>query len=392
MLDSRDPSILAGRVTGAPVSSPSVERLSVLLVGKGPPETGGIPAFLAALQTSALAELADVRFLNLSRGGTRVGGRATIINVVRTALDAADVFRAARTADVVHIHSALAPGVTLVRASALAASARLAGARVVVHAHGGLIQLWLQGRTRRLLASVGLRAADRVVAVSRGAQEALTPSVARGVVLIENGVDVNRFSPAEERERHARSDLPVVAFVGLLTPRKGLLDLFEASSSLIARGRLHRLVVAGGEPDEGGDAAEAVRARAPAHAELVGTLTSEGVVELLRSTDVFCLPSWWEAMPLSLLEAMACGIPVVATAVGDVPRLISHGESGFLVPAKDATALAEALDMLLSAPELRREIGRAGRQRVTASYGLEGTIAGIAATYREVSRKPAPPA
>lgn len=356
----------------------------MLLVGKGPPETGGIPAFLAALQTSALAEVTDLRFLNLSRGGTRVGGRATAINVVRTARDAVDVFRAARTADVVHIHSALAPGVTLVRASALAAAARLAGARVVVHAHGGLIQLWLHGWIRRLVARVALRSANRVVAVSRGAQAALTPSVGRGVVLIENGVDVDRFCPAQRGE-DVRSDPPVVAFVGLLTPRKGLLDLFEASSSLVARGRLHRLVVAGGEPDEGGDAAEEVRARAPAHAELVGTLTPEGVVELLRSSDVFCLPSWWEAMPLSLLEAMACAVPVVATAVGDVPHLISHGESGLLVPPKHATALGDALDTLLSKPELRREIGRAGRQRVTISYDLERTIAAIAATYREVS-------
>src|SRR6476619_3497399 len=104
----------------------------ILLVGKGPPAQDGIATFLAGL-LSSMGEGHEVRLLNLTRTGERAGGRLTWSNLSRTVSDTARVWRGSGWADVVHVHSALAPHVTMVRAGLLAAVARLRRARVIVH-------------------------------------------------------------------------------------------------------------------------------------------------------------------------------------------------------------------------------------------------------------------
>src|SRR5680860_836689 len=130
-------------------AGPGNRTLRILLVGKGFPDRGGIPTFLDTLLGSALAELNDVTFLNVAHSGTPQGGQATAANLVRTARDAAAVWRAARGRDVVHIHSALVPSVTAVRAGLLAAAARSRGCAVVLPVHGGKLDLWLTKPARR---------------------------------------------------------------------------------------------------------------------------------------------------------------------------------------------------------------------------------------------------
>src|SRR5215212_10023149 len=102
----------------------------VLLVGKGAPDRGGIPSYLHTLLTSELAQEHDLRFVNVAHSGTPQGGRATAANVGRTIRDVAVVWRAARDRDIVHIHSALAPSVTVVRAGLLALAGRVRGCSV----------------------------------------------------------------------------------------------------------------------------------------------------------------------------------------------------------------------------------------------------------------------
>ena len=108
--------------------------------------------------------------------------------------------------------------------------------------------------------------------------------------------------------------------------------------------------------------------------------------DVYRQVDVFCLPSWWEAAPLSILEAMATGLPVVATSVGDVPRMVADGETGFVVPSRDPGALADALGRLLSDGQLRRTYGEAGRLRACDEFSSAHTSRSIAALYEELAR------
>jgi glycosyltransferase involved in cell wall biosynthesis len=355
--------------------------MKVLLVGKGAPDRGGIPTFLDTLLASRLAVQHDLRFLNLAHAGTPEGGRATMGNIRRTVRDATAVWRAARGRDVVHIHSALAPAVTVVRAGLLAAAGRLRGCAVVIHAHGGGIQLWLTSRRRRALLRLTLSPAHRVVAVWTSGRDLLRTVLPAGRVgLIDNGVSVEAFSG-----RSSANDPPRILYVGLLTPRKGVLDLIEASRLLRERDVAHEVWLVGGTPDEGPGAEAEARAGFDGAVKLLGSRPPEQMPAAYAEADVLCLPSWWEAMPLSVLEAMAAGLPVVATDVGDVARAVADGVTGYVVPVKDAERLAAALEPLLRDPDLRRRMGDAGRERVTAMFSSAVTAGAVASLYDELT-------
>jgi glycosyltransferase involved in cell wall biosynthesis len=352
----------------------------VVLVGKGPPDRGGIAAFLQALQASDLAAWHDLRLLNLTRDEVPRSGRLTAANVRRTLKDTLTVWRASGDADIVHVHTALVPHVTLARAGMLALAARSRGARPVLHAHSGKVQRWLVSRPRRLAARAALLPAKRVVAVSEGGRRALRPAAGGRLRLIENGVDVGAFSDGP-----TGNGIPRVLFAGVLTPRKGVVDLLRASALLDRRGASHELVLAGGVPDEGPEAEAVVReAAAGSPARFLGPLAHEEMPALYASVDVFCLPSWWEAMPLSVLEAMAAGLPVVASNVGDVPRVVQDGASGLLVPPRVPEAVADALEALLRDAGMRRAMGEAARARVAEAFDLAETVRSVDALYLEL--------
>lgn len=354
----------------------------VLLVGKGAPDRGGIPSFLEGLRSGPLAEEHEITFLNVAHYRTPQGGEATFANLARTLKDAARVWRGARGHDVVHINSALAPTVTVARAGLLALAARSRGCGVIVHAHGGNIETWLVGRRNKALLRAAMRPVDRVVAVWSAGDEALASTIGRDrVVLIDNGVDASKYLPAQPS-----SGPPKVLYVGLLTPRKGVLDLLEASKTLRAEGVAHELLLLGGTPDEGPAAAEPVVTAARGQATLLGTRPPAEMPAAYALADVFCLPSWWEAMPLSVLEAMAASLPVVATDVGDVGRLVAHGKTGYVVAARSPQGLADALRALLIDPELRRRTGEAGRRRAQEHFSSRATDRAVSDLYLTVGR------
>ncbi len=293
------------------------------------------------------------------------------------------MLRTVRRGDVVHVHSALAPTVTALRAGSLLVAGRLRGGATVLHAHGGrLAQQPPQGRQRRLTA-LALRAADVVVPVAEVVREALTrlgvaPDRMR---LVTNGVDVDRFAGAEPRE--PRGTTPRVLFVGGLTSRKGVLDLGAASDALRERGVEHELWIAGGVPDEGDEAHDGVLRDLPRDARLLGAVAPEDVAAVYASCDVFCLPSWWEAMPLTVLEAQAAGLPVVASAVGDVPLMVEDGVTGRVVPARDVAALTHALGELLTDPGLRERMGRRAQDHAR-QHDQRDTIRSLATLFDEI--------
>ena len=354
----------------------------VLLVGKGAPDRGGIPSFLEDLRSGPLAEEHAITFLNVAHHGTPEGGEPTLANVARTLKDAVRVWRSSQDHDVVHINSALAPAVTVARAGLLALAARSRGCGVIMHAHGGNIETWLVGRRNRALMRAAMWPVDRVVAVWSAGERALVSAVGRDrVLLIDNGVDPDRFLPPQPSLA-----APRVLYVGLLTPRKGVLDLIEASKTLCAEGIEHELLLLGGTPDEGPAAAEPVVAAARGRATLLGTRPPHEMPAAYAAADVFCLPSWWEAMPLSVLEAMAASLPVVATDVGDVGRLVVDGETGYVVAAQSPTAIAGALRTLLTDADLRRRVGESGRRRAREHFSSRATARAVSDLYLTLGR------
>jgi glycosyltransferase involved in cell wall biosynthesis len=154
--------------------------------------------------------------------------------------------------------------------------------------------------------------------------------------------------------------------VGRLRAPKDFLTLVRAVA-LLEPGSV-RLRIAGDGPDRAALAGEIEHLGLGEMVELLGTRTD--VAELLAAAHVFVLSSDSEGLPMSVLEAMAAGVPVVATAVGGIPELVADGETGRLVPPRDPAALAAALAAVSADPELRERMGDDGRARAEREFSL----------------------
>lgn len=182
--------------------------------------------------------------------------------------------------------------------------------------------------------------------------------VAREKILINPyGVDLDRFSPPPERD-HPR---PRVLFVGQVGYRKGAPELLDAFAPLAGRAEL-RLV---------GPVEPRMSIPGAGHILTTGALPMAALPAEYQAADIFCLPSWEEGFPLVILQAMACGLPVVATEAAGAGNIITSGVEGRIIGAGDTAALTEALAGLVDDAERREEMGRAARARVQKGFAWE---------------------
>ena len=169
-------------------------------------------------------------------------------------------------------------------------------------------------------------------------------------------------------DRYGRADVPVgggrILFIGRLAAVKGVRLLLEAVATLRARHPGLTLTLVGDGPDRSGLEARAQALGLGDAVTFTGYLGEAGVAEVLARSDMLVLPSFAEGVPVVLMEAMASGLPVVATRVGGVAELVEDGVSGLLVPPGDAGVLAGAMDRLLADPDLCRRFGAAGSAAV----------------------------
>lgn len=226
---------------------------------------------------------------------------------------------------------------------------------------------------------------DRVTTVSANVRDFCISHVglpADKLVLIYNGVELPEKPLASRQEARAELGLPldslVVGAVSRLDPVKGVAFLIQA----LARVEGAHLVVIGDGPE---------RATLASLAENLGIANRvrwaghrRNAAHLLAAFNVFVQPSLYEGLPNTVLEAMAAGLPVVATAVGGTPEAVVNGETGLLVPPRDPSALAQAITRLLQAPDLRRKMGQAGREWVVQFFSVERMVAKTERLYAEL--------
>ena len=207
-------------------------------------------------------------------------------------------------------------------------------------------------------------------------------------VIPQIGIDPCVFRPDPELRRRARSDagIPgdaaVVAFAGRLVPAKGVSLLIEA----LAPVRDVWLLVVGSGPEQA-RLKQLAAATLPDRHRFVGHVASMDMPGWVQAADVLVLPSlrtpgWQEQFGRVLVEAMACGIPVIGSDTGEIPRVI--GDAGVVVRERDVPALTRAIERLIASPELRGELGARARQRVLESWTHERIAAATADFYREL--------
>jgi len=353
--------------------------------------TGGAETYVRRLAPRLLRAGWDVRVIALAGGGELLEElRSENVPVVELGLNRRagfaaafsrllNLWRASRP-DLVHTHLYHAGLVGRLAARWLNIGP------VVVHQHGAE---FARTRLRTILDASTLGWVSRYVVSCQAvadvlmAREGIPPAQ---ISVIYNGLDVRNFKRAS-RARHPDSwPVPAgslsVGCVGRLSPEKGQSTLIQAASLLIDQGRDFHVVFVG----EGSQLLELLeqcnRLGLEDNIHFVGH--QQGAAGWLVHFDIFALPSAWEGISLALLEAMAAGLPVVATAVGGTPEVVLDGQTGLLVPPGDPQATAAALERLLSDPALRQEMGAAGRARVSASFAIEGTQEQLEQLYQQL--------
>jgi glycosyltransferase involved in cell wall biosynthesis len=201
-----------------------------------------------------------------------------------------------------------------------------------------------------------------------------------GVKVILNGVDTEFFQPPPA----GRSGLPMILSVGRLEPVKDQVVLIEAFRLIAAEHPEVKLCLVGN-----GTRREELVSLVARHdlAERVQILPGRtNLLPLFQEASIFALSSGAEGLPNVVLEAMAAGLPVVATRVGGLPEVVAPGRTGWLVPPRDVPALAAALNHLLSDPETSQAFGRAGREQAVRDFSLEAMVRGHEEVFLSLMR------
>jgi glycosyltransferase involved in cell wall biosynthesis len=347
----------------------------VLMISYLPPTGGGIATWAGILRAQTAGK--GFQFLNIpARRGPAVFRR------IRQALDAMGLFaRLLRRlpggrVDLIHVNCCLSTlGVWRDLASALLAAA--SDVPVVVHYHGSLpdavrrLPLPSRFALRRLMGLAGMN-----IGVTRESVAWLARRTAAKAAYLPNFIEnqqLRRVADAPSGTIWHSAHRPQAIYVGRLSREKGIFDLLRVAVLLP---RVDFLLV--------GEVLEEARAAidtAASNVRSLGPVSRNEVIERLGRSDMFVFPSHREGFPNAVLEAMAAGLPVVGSRVGEIGEMISEGEGGLLVSPGDVPALVGAVDRLAADSALGRRMGAFNRDVCEARYTVSAVLPGLIAIY-----------
>lgn len=248
-------------------------------------------------------------------------------------------------------------------------------------------------RVRLAVENSLLSRCDAIVATSPHEIDALYRFYAARphAVLVPCGIDARAFRPQDPAAARRALGLPeegaLLAYAGRFDPQKGIDTFVQAAARLKERFDV-RLAFAGGFDPAASDRAEFERIRALTEAlglaersHFLGLVPRERLAAFFSAADAVAVPSHYESFGLVAIEAMACGTPVVASDVGGLRYSVIHRETGLLAPARDERAFADALGLLLEAPELRRSMGRTAAEHVASAFTWDVVAERLDALY-----------
>lgn len=283
--------------------------------------------------------------------------------------------------DILHVHYAIPHAASALMARSMCKKSRV---RVVVTLHGTDITIVGNDPAYRRVTRFCIDESDAVTAVSQNlaAETASTIGTDVPIHVIPNFVDLQRFDsrPGNESARLAPRGERVCLHVSNFRPVKRVLDLVRAFKIVCDNDDRSRLVLVGEGPDRPGAHALAVDLGIGNRVDFRGP--QDDVEKVLPSADVFVLPSEYESFGLAALEAMACGVPVVASKTGGLPEVVEDGVTGVLCGVGDVDALAKAMSDLLTNKPRAIAMGRASRRRAEDLFSLGQVLPAYEDLYR----------
>ena len=326
--------------------------------------------------------LAAPREARIYAEAARFGVEAVALPIARKGLRGVLAMRrllASRPVDVVNTHSSTDSWLTALALRTLGTAPALVRTRhISAPVPRNAATRWLYGRATDHIVTTGEKLRAQVVDESGVA--------ATRVVSIPTGIDLARFHPGDRVEARAElglaRDAPLVGIVATLRSWKGHRYLLDALASL-ERPQV-QLVIVGDGPQREALGTQVDRLGIGERVLFAGN--RDDVAPWMRAFDVFCLPSYAnEGVPQSLMQAMACALPVITTPVGSIPEIVTDGINGVIVPAQDTAALARALAALLDDPARRAALGARALGDARERFGEERMVERMIDVFREAA-------
>jgi glycosyltransferase involved in cell wall biosynthesis len=362
-----------------------MNRSVAVILGPDRAAVSGVSTHLNLLMESSLADDFELVHFQVGSEGRDEGPVARLLRLAFSpfALFATILFRGA---SLVHINTSLNPRAYW-RDLAYLFVAKLLRARVLYQVHGGLLpQQFFRNRrlpTAFLRWTLGLP--DLVVVLAKVELDAYTAFVPRqAIAVLPNGIECRPFDHVPTVLSHPEAPLRLV-YVGRIAREKGLYETLQAMRLAHELGVDARITVAGAGPEEPRLRRYAQALGIASRVTFPGPVFGDDKVRLLSGADVMVLASYSEGLPYALLEGMAAGIPVIATPVGAIPDVMSHGTHGFIVPPRDAKSIAEALALMAGDRDRLSWMSRACRRRIRAAYSIERLAAELSHHYARLT-------
>ena len=285
--------------------------------------------------------------------------------------------------DMLHVHYAIPHSVSALLARQMAVPRRLP---FITTLHGTDITLVGRDRSYLPVTRFAIEQSDGITCVSEYLKQATveTFGISQPIEVITNFVNCDEYHRVADpalRAEWAPNGEPILMHLSNFRPVKRVTDVVEIFA-LVREKMRAKLVMVGEGPDKGAAEWLAVRKGVERDVRFLGK--QDRIHEVLAQADLFLMPSQLESFGLAALEAMACEVPVIATNVGGVPEVVTHGVDGYLVPVGDVAAAARYAVELLSAPERVREMGQKARANARKRYCSNDIIPRYEAYYRRV--------
>ena len=362
-----------------------------MVVAHGPPLKGGVATVaLDLVEDPGLNAEFEMIFLNTAQNDSQ-RGKFALANVKRAVADAVGTFRLARPGTVVHSHSVQYPWLVGWRQVSIALAARLRGARVLLHNHAQPPYMEPAGEYRvSRLNAWAFAVLDRLAEANILIAAAGEPNLRRYMPTVELPVIANSVLVEDMAQTTAEHDPPVVLFIGEILERKGIVILLDALDELDRRGITHYELRIVGDNRDGLD---------PLKDEMIAEITRRGradtmtgpvsrheVYRHLSEADLYVFPTYTEGQPFTVIEALAAGVPIVASDIQAISNMIVDGDNGRLIPIDDTPGFADAIADLLADPDRRRKISAANRSLAFERFDRAVFRDRIAELYRRHGR------
>lgn len=344
--------------------------MKVLMIGPARSVNGGISAVVNNYYKAGLDQRVQLQYIGTMEDGSKLYKLMVAIKAMMQYVLTVSKY------DLVHIN--MASDVSLYRKIPFIVFTKLFGKKLVIHQHGGNIKQFYYeecNEKRRNFIKKVLRKADAFVVVAPFLKDIFKDIVEEEkIVVLPNAIEI----PVEICKDYQKQDL---LFLGRLCKEKGIYELLDAVKELKSEFPALQLYLGGVWVEE---ELERRAEECDGYVHYLGWIDKEEKNKYLKQCNLFVLPTYFEGLPISLLEGMAYGCACVASEVGGIPQVMTHDVDGILIPAKDKKALKAAIRKLLKDISLQRELSINARKRVEECYDIKKSIQKLVTIYNGI--------